>query len=76
MSISAYDFIIFRIQGAPEDSPIAVFREPMEGKLNAVFANTIMTLRWMQYKDKLFVGSFHKNMDIDEVKMKLKAALK
>ena len=76
MSISTYEFIIFRIKYASEDSPIAVFREPMEGKLNAVFADTAMTKKWVKYKDKLFVGSFHKNMDINDVKMKLKAALK
>ena len=76
MSLSTLDMIIDRIKSAPEESPIAVFREPMERNLNAVFADTVKTRKWMKYKEKLFVGNFHQNMDAAEVKMKLKAALK
>ena len=76
MSLSTLDIIIDRIKLATEESPIVVFKQPMEKNLNAVFADTVFTKRWIKYKEFFFVGNFHRNMELDEVKRQLKAALK
>ncbi len=71
MSISTVDLILKRIEGAAEDSPIAVFKaRGWPGRLNAVFGETIRT-RTESVINPDFVGMFHGGMDMNEVRYKL-----
>lgn len=63
MSIDAPKAILGRIMVASEDSPIAVFKTPEEGFLEAVFADTTGNRKRVSSGVNL-VGLFDQNMNI------------
>lgn len=71
MSEATLRHVMSRIDGATKQSPIAVFRSEFRGKLNAVFGATLHTIQLIDSKDKTYIGSYHKEMDIDAVEKKL-----
>jgi len=69
MSKSTVDVAMDRISVATEESQLAVFMHPEPGMVESVFADTITTRALLVDGD--FIGSFHKEMDKQEVKAKL-----
>ncbi len=67
MSIAPAKTIQRRIRSAKRNSPLALFRVPDENicfnlsknKLEAVFANTVMTQARIRRGDRLFIGVYH-----------------
>ncbi len=67
MSIAPAKTIQRRIKSARRDSPLALFRVSDENicfnlsknKLEAVFANTVMTQGRIRQGDRLFIGVYH-----------------
>lgn len=57
--------IINRIKLATHESPIAVFQCEKEGKLDAMFANTVFTKKRIN-KGYGFIGKFHRG-DLQEI---------
>ena len=72
MSISDRKTILVRIEAATPESPIAVFRTK-DGKLDAVFADTIVARRRVA-QDPGFVGKYHKQDDYIRVRAELRNA--
>lgn len=88
MSNGTYNTILGRIAVATPQSPIAVFHRstfdnfkhdlPLDVEqpmLDAVFADTIDTMRMIDMKDRRLIGVFHSGMDKQEVKNRLRAAM-
>jgi hypothetical protein len=74
MTISSVPIIIGRIKKAEPWSKIAVFAvtgEEGETKLDAVFADTVVTADRMKNSSN-FVGEFSRRMDINAIRRKLK----
>ena len=59
MSISDIETTMERIAFATEDSPIAVFRSNIPGRVNAMFANSLKVQERIQNKDPHLVGIYH-----------------
>ena len=70
MSISSTTVIMGRIKVATPESAIAVFTGK-NGRLNAVFANTLETISKINDGAPGLIGIFHKEMDMVGVKTKL-----
>ena len=70
MNISSTTVIMGRIRVATPESAIAVFKAK-NGKLEAVFANTLETIAKINDGSAGFIGIFHKEMDLVGVKTKL-----
>jgi hypothetical protein len=69
MSVDTVSNIMIRIRAAPPDSPIAVFRAPVPGKLEAVFASTVKAQdRIRGDKRHDLIGVFDKSQDLEHVK--------
>lgn len=71
MSYAEPKVIMGRIAAATKQSPIAVFTCEKEGCLNAVFANTAMTVRQIRDRTGL-VGVYDNTMDKTSVYMDLR----
>jgi len=74
MSVSSIAVIMGRIGVATPDSQIAVFKNEQEGMLDAVFANTVNSLKDIRRSGRLVVGVFDKSMDLSIVRKRLVAA--
>ena len=75
MSHQQIRHIISRIAAASEESPIAVFADdPEHMQLRSVFGATTETRREIDSGNDDFVGFFHKNQDMIEVRPKLEFA--
>jgi len=77
MTISTFSTIMGRIQAATPDSPIAVFSLPSRNDmvLDAVFGSTVATKARIEQRDPLYVGSFHRGMNQDSVRLRLNTAM-
>ena len=75
MSYQQIRHIISRIAAASEDSPIAVFADdPDHMRLRSVFGATTGTKSEIDAGNEDFVGFFHKNQDMIEVRARLQFA--
>ncbi len=70
MTISSIAIIMSRIRSAETDSPIAVFVE-FGNQLNAVFGATIATMQRIAAKDRKFIGSYDRTMNVGKIRAKL-----
>ena len=70
MTILSPPLIIDRIKVATLKSPIAVFKT-LDGRLDALFAATVITQRRIKAKDPFLLGVFHEGMDLASIKNKL-----
>ena len=59
MSVSDIETTMERIAFATEDSPIAVFRSNIPGRVNAMFANSLKVQERIQNKDPHLIGVYH-----------------
>lgn len=59
MSISDIETTMERIAFATEDSPIAVFRCNIPGRVNAMFANSIGVQERIRNKDQMLIGAYN-----------------
>ena len=79
MSISKIPTLISRIQIATPKSPIAVFvtrnkkGKAIKGTFRAVFAATEETKREILESPEEYIGTFHRDMDLERVKQILEA---
>ena len=64
------EVVLDRIKVAKPESPIAVFRCNEEGKLDAVFAATIQSMKEIRDGCGL-VGVYHREMNLDRVMLDL-----
>lgn len=67
MTVMTIDLIKARIQVAEPSSPIAVFSCGAQDHLNAVFANTVETQRWIREGVFPLVGVYHNRMNVERV---------
>jgi hypothetical protein len=74
MSLAPLNIIMDRIKSARTRSPIAVFTGG-GNQLDAMFSNTIETMRLIDKNDPFLVGVYAKGMDLKAVESELKAAL-
>ena len=76
MSHCTISVIIGRIKTASKGSPIAVFKLPNpDGKyLNAVFGNTVRTIKMVDTFSNMFIGEFHNGMNMSDVRKELESA--
>ncbi len=72
MSICSINATIDRITVAEENSPIAVFKCKSVNKFDSMFANTIITKKMIENNHEDFIGVYHKNMDIVDIRKTLK----
>lgn len=68
MAVLDVDSIIEKIKIAEQDSPIAVFLGPYRDRLNAVFAHTVETQRWIRDGVHPLVGVYHNKMNIEQIR--------
>jgi hypothetical protein len=66
MSISGLSVALGRIQAAPVDSPIAIFRTSDKEQFDVVFGDSITTRQRIE-RDTGFVGMFDGSMDLSAV---------
>lgn len=59
--------VMDRIRTATPDSQIAVFRTGDRGYLDAMFCNTIVTLRRIANQDAAFIGVYDGTMDCKSI---------
>jgi hypothetical protein len=73
MSVTTVNVIMNRIMAS--ETGIAVFRLPGEaqGKLNAIFADSVLTRQWINQGDKNLIGVFDKTCDPKETRATLRA---
>lgn len=72
--IESLEVTLKRIREAPEDSPIAVFRSNIPGRLRAVFGDTAYSHKEIK-KGHGLVGVFHGYMDLATVEAALRDAV-
>ena len=70
MTILSTQLIIDRIKVATTRSPIAVFKTP-DGRLDALFASTLVTHRRIKAGDPFLIGVFNSTMNLAGIKDKL-----
>ena len=75
MSISDIATTMERIAFATEDSPLAVFRCNIPGRVNAMFANSIRVQERIQNKDPRLIGVYHGMMKRSHVLQELLNAI-
>lgn len=75
MSISDIETTMDRIAFASEDSPIAVFRCNIPGKVNAMFANSIGVQERIRNKDPMLIGIYHGTMKRRRIEKELLDAI-
>jgi len=75
MTIMTIDLVMDRIKSATRYSPIAVFHSVGEGKLDALFASTVMTEIKIRKEGKFLVGVYHQYMDLRKIYKELKSAM-
>ena len=71
MSNCTLQHTMIRIAGAPPESPIAVLRTTAPGKLNAVFADTLLTKEIITGESTALIGVFDKTMCMETVRQHL-----
>jgi hypothetical protein len=75
MSDCTIEQALLRINGSDPSSPIAVFSSDEPGKVDAVFASTIMTQKMIRRRHSGFIGVYSGAMDIDCVQRELEKHL-
>ncbi len=75
MSFSTLSNILLRIKYAEPGSPIAVFSCPQPGRLNAVFANTVITQNLIRRQDPTLIGVFDGTEEEWELRKQLRRFL-
>jgi len=75
MSHASLKHVMIRIESADPDSPIAVFKSDLPGKLNAVFANTAETQRLIASSHPDYIGTYSTFSDQEAVESHLKGFL-
>ena len=76
MSDMSLHAAIQRIQLTPENDPLSVFESEEPGMLNVVFHNTILTRMWIAEGKPVYLGTFHGNTPLGEVKQALRMGLR
>lgn len=75
MSISDIETTMERIAFATEESPIAVFRCNIPGRVNAMFANSVGVQERIQNNDTLLIGVYHGMMKKRHIEKQLLDAI-
>lgn len=77
MSLCTVSQCLDRIQAAPTDSPLVVYRHGrMVTRLGCVYADTLVTRQKLAAKELDLVGTYHGGMDLTAIKAELTAAIK
>lgn len=74
MSNATIQQAVKRVRATRE--PLAIFKVP--GKLdtvNIVFANTVMTQKWIKDRASDFIGIFDRKMQSDEIHKKIQSSI-
>lgn len=76
MSNVNLQFAMDRIEVATVESQIAVFLSDKPDNVNAVFANSVYTRNLIENRDPDFLGCFHRDSDLKQVKRLIRKAAK